>query len=85
MGNTTPDPISRLEFAVREVDRVFGANYAREHPEVIVATMQTAASDWAAARIALAIEAVAAALFDPDTVPAGDSGIARPPSILRPR
>ena len=60
-----PDPVSRLEFAREEIDRVFGSGHAREHPEVVVAVMQTAASDWAAARLAVAIERVAAALVEP--------------------
>ena len=33
------DPISRLEFARREIDRVFGSGHARQHPEVVVAVM----------------------------------------------
>ena len=59
------DPISRLEFARQEIDRVFGSGHARQHPEVVVAVMQTAASDWAASRLAVAIERVAAALVEP--------------------
>ena len=46
-----------------------GADYAREHPEVVVVVVQSAASDWAAARLAIAIEHVAIAL----AVPAGFS------------
>ena len=56
------DPISRLEFARQEIDRVFGSGHAEQHPEVVVAVMQTAASDWAASRLAVAIERVAVAL-----------------------
>ena len=37
----------------------------KQHPEVVVAVMQTAASDWAASRLAVAIERVAAALVEP--------------------
>jgi hypothetical protein len=29
------DPISRLEVVRREIDRVFGPDYAREHPELV--------------------------------------------------
>jgi type IV pilus biogenesis protein CpaD/CtpE len=60
------DPISRLELAQREIDRVFGVGYAAAHPDVLVVTVQTAASDWAAARLAVAIERVAAALLVED-------------------
>ena len=59
------DPISRLEFAREEIDRVFGSGHAEQLPKVVVAVMQTAASDWAASRLAVAIERVAAALVEP--------------------
>ena len=49
------DPISRLELARQEIDRVSGSGHARQHPEVVVAVMQTAASDWAASRVAEAL------------------------------
>jgi hypothetical protein len=58
------DPISRLQFARDEIDRVFGTNYAREHPEVVTAIMATAASDFAALAIAAALHDIAAALAD---------------------
>ena len=57
------DPISRLEVCQREIDRVFGNGHAREHPELVAAIMQSAASDWAATRLAIAIERVAEALL----------------------
>ena len=60
------DPISRLEVVQREVDRVFGAGYAAAHPEVLVVVVQSAASDWAAARLAAAIDHVAIALAEPE-------------------
>jgi hypothetical protein len=53
------DPISRLEVVRREIDRVFGDGHAAAHPEVVVVVVQSAASDWAAARLAAAIERVA--------------------------
>ena len=34
-----PDPISRLQMAQTEIDKTFGSNYAREHPEVVSAVM----------------------------------------------
>ena len=58
-----PDPISRLELVTREIDKTFGSNFAREHLELVAAVMQTAASDWAATRLAVAIERVAEALL----------------------
>jgi hypothetical protein len=57
------DPISRLEVVQREIDRVFGPGYAAAHPDVVTAVMQSAASDWAATRLAIAIERVAEALL----------------------
>jgi hypothetical protein len=39
------DPISRLQLARNEIDRVFGAGYAAQHPEVVAAvTAQASAS-----------------------------------------
>jgi hypothetical protein len=58
------DPIARLEFCRAEIDRVFGQNYAADHPDVVAAVMASAASDWAASRIAVAIEGVAVALAE---------------------
>jgi hypothetical protein len=57
-----PDPISRLEVCQREVDRVFGDGHAARNPQLVAAIMQSAASDWAATRLAVAIERVAEAL-----------------------
>jgi hypothetical protein len=57
------DPISRLEVVQREIDRVFGNGHAAAHPELVAAIMQSAASDWAATRLATAIERVAEALL----------------------
>ena len=54
-----PDPLDRLNLAQQKIDELFGADYAREHPEVLVVVVQSAASDWAAARLAAAIEHVA--------------------------
>jgi hypothetical protein len=48
------DPISRLEFARQEVDRVFGQGYAAAHPDVVSAVMIPASMDWAAMTIAAA-------------------------------
>jgi hypothetical protein len=58
-----PDPLDRLSLAQQKIDELFGANYAREHPEVVVVVVQSAASDWAAQRLGIAIERVAEALL----------------------
>jgi hypothetical protein len=57
------DPISRLQLARQEIDKTFGVGFAEQHPEVVVVVVQSAASDWAAARLAIAIERVAEALL----------------------
>jgi hypothetical protein len=59
-----PDPISRLQFARSEIDRVFGEGYAAAHPEVIAAVMISAAIDYHAQLVAGAVAGVAAALAD---------------------
>jgi len=68
------DPISRLQFARDEIDRVFGAGYAAAHPDVVSAVMISASLDWAATTIA-------AALAEPED--AAVAGLAR--SLLLPR
>ena len=73
------DPLSRLQFARDEIDRVFGANYAAAHPEVVTAVMATAASDFAALAVAAALRDIAAALADE---PAGVM-IRAPGSLVR--
>ena len=57
------DAISRLEVVTREIDRVFGGGHAAAHPELVIAVMNAASSDWAAARLGVAIERVAEALL----------------------
>ena len=64
---------------------LFGADYARSHPEVVVVVVQSAASDWAAARLAAAIERVAEALLAEDEpVPQNGPGILRAHGVMRP-
>jgi hypothetical protein len=58
-----PDPVSRLQLAQQEIDRTFGPDFARENPQVLVAVLNAASSDWAASRLAVAIERVAEALL----------------------
>ena len=77
--------LDRLQTAQREVDRVFGAGYAAAHPEVLVVVVQSAASDWAAARLATAIEHVAIALAEPEEDAAHRAGAraATPTPVIR--
>jgi hypothetical protein len=50
-----PDPISRLQLAQREIDRVFGDGYAAAHSDVVAAAVTSAAIDYAAGVIAGAL------------------------------
>jgi hypothetical protein len=71
-----PDPLDRLTLAQQKIDELFGPGFAQGHPEVLMVVVQSAASDWAAARLAAAIEHVAIALTEPEEaqhiVPAHD-------------
>ena len=93
------DPISRLEVVRREIDRVFGDGYAAAHPDAGRCRDATAASDWAASRLAVAIERVAVALLAEDEemqkvaeallvedkpVPQNGLGIVRAHGVMRP-
>ena len=81
------DPISRLQLARQEIDKTFGVGFAEQHPEVVVVVVQSAASDWAAARLAIAIERVAEALLveeEEAAVLQNGSGIVRPHGLVRP-
>jgi hypothetical protein len=79
------DPISRLQLAQQEIDRVLGTGYAQEHPELVAVVVQSASSDWAAARLAIAIERVAEALLvDEEAVAQNSSGIVRAHELMRP-
>jgi hypothetical protein len=79
-----PDPVSRLAPAQSEIDKLFGQNYARENPAVLVAVIKAASSDWAAARLATAIEHVAAALVVGDELENGGIVSARELFRVRP-
>jgi hypothetical protein len=48
--------------AIDDIDELLGKGYAKQHPELIAAYMQTAAIDFGAAVIARAIESVSTAL-----------------------
>jgi hypothetical protein len=58
-----PDPLDRLTLTQQKIDALFGADYARSHPEVLVVVVQSAASDWAAARLAAALEFIGRSLL----------------------
>jgi hypothetical protein len=77
------DPVSRLQFARQEIDRVFGDGYAAAHPDVVSAVMLTAATDLDALAIADALEHVAGALLESEPVENG-SGIVRPRELVVP-
>jgi hypothetical protein len=53
----------RLEVVRREIDRVFGAGHAAAHPVLVAAVLNAASSDWAAMRIAAALEFIGRALL----------------------
>jgi 2-hydroxychromene-2-carboxylate isomerase len=75
------DPISRLQFARQELDRVFGDGYAAAHPDVVIAIVQSAAADFAALALARAIEQVAAALLEAEPEPESRPAIVRAHSL----
>jgi hypothetical protein len=59
-----PDPISRLQIVQQEIDRVFGAGYAAENPNLVIAVMNAASSDYAAQLIARSLRDIAVALLE---------------------
>jgi hypothetical protein len=75
------DPISRLEVCQREIDRCFGDRHAARHPELVIAVVNAASSDYAAQLVTRALQDIAAALLEPEeaqhVVPAHE--------LLRPR
>jgi hypothetical protein len=78
------DPISRLAFAVQEIDRVFGDGYARAHPDVVASVMQSAAIDFAALALARALQDIARALAVEDEQVDRSIGIVRAsPGLVR--
>ena len=77
-----PDPLSRLQMARDEINKTFGPNFAEQHPEVVVVVVQSAASDWAATRLAIAIERVAEALLVEEEA---QQHIVQARELLRPR
>jgi hypothetical protein len=75
---------SRLELARDEVDRVFGAGHAAAHPELVVAIVHAASSDWAARVICAALEDIAGALVEGGVELPGNAGLVAARSIVRP-
>ena len=75
--------LERLQTAAQKIDELFGADYARSHPEVLVVVVQSAASDWAAQRLGVAIKRVAEALLVEEAEEAQRIVPAR--ELLRPR
>jgi hypothetical protein len=78
-----PEPLSRLQMARDEINKTFGPDFAEQHPELVIAVMNAASSDWAAARLGAAIGRVAIALAEPQEedqhiVPARELLRARP-------
>jgi len=57
------DPLARHEVVRSEIDRVFGDGHAAANPQLVIAVMNAASSDYAAQLIARAIEHVAEALL----------------------
>jgi hypothetical protein len=77
-------PASRLELARDEVDRVFGNGHAAAHPELVVAIVHAASSDWAARVICAALEDIAGALVEGGVQLPGNAGLVAARSIVRP-
>jgi hypothetical protein len=75
---------SRLELARDEVDRVFGDGHAAAHPELVVAIVHAASSEWAARVICAALEEIAGALFEGGVELPGNAGLVAARSIVRP-
>jgi hypothetical protein len=57
---------------------------AAAHPEPVIAVMNAASSDWAASRLAVAIEQVAVALLAEDEQMQNGPGIVRAHGVMRP-
>jgi hypothetical protein len=75
---------SRLELARDEVDRVFGAGHAAAHPELVVAIVHAASSDWAARVITAGLQDIAGALVEGGVALGGNASLVAARSIVRP-
>lgn len=81
-GAVMTDPMSRLEVVTGEIDRVFGDGHAAAHPELVIAVMNAASSDWAAQLIARSLREIAVALVE--EVEEAQQHIVRAGELLRP-
>jgi hypothetical protein len=81
-----PDPISRLQLVVQEIDKTFGAGFAAANPDLVAATMTSAALDYGALVLAKAITSVGEALLvDAESPPSNGPGIVPAHGLVRPR
>jgi hypothetical protein len=80
-----PEPLSRLQLARDEINKTFGPDFAEQHPEVVIAVMNAASSDWAASRLGVAIERVAEALLvEEEATPGRRDAVVAVHGVLRP-
>jgi hypothetical protein len=79
------DPITRLEFARGEIDRVFGRGYSRDHPDLTAAVMLSASLDFHGLTLARAVRDVAIALLEDSSPPEMTACSARDPALGRAR
>jgi hypothetical protein len=76
--------VSRLQHAQQEIDRALGPNFARDHPDVLIAVMQNMSSDYAALVVAHAIQDVAAALVEGVELSGNAGLVAARSTLVRP-
>jgi hypothetical protein len=69
MKTMANDPVSRLKLVRDEIDKAFGDGFAQAHPELVAATMQSAASDYLALALVRGLQDIAAALLVEDEPP----------------
>jgi hypothetical protein len=69
---------------VARAERVFGSGHAAANPQLVIAVMHAASSDWAATRLAVAIERVAEALLVEENDPGRLETFVRPHGLVRP-
>jgi hypothetical protein len=73
-------PCDDAEAVVLQLDGLAAA-----HPELVIAVMNAASSDWAALRLGVAIERVAeGSLAEDEPVPQNGPGIVRAHGVMRP-
>jgi hypothetical protein len=79
------DPITRLEFARGEIDRMFGRGYSRDHPDLTAAVMLSASLDFHGLTLARAVRDVAIALLEDSSPPEMTACFVGPRSCARSR